>query len=236
MITICTYFWHDPQFANSYTADDVRLLKRMVARNITVPHEFAVITDAPDQFAQDDDIRAVSIDWTTHVPGTCFVRLMTFHPDGAAMIGERVLQFDLDTVITGNLDAIVSRPEPTVLWRNPTRLPWGNPTKSSRSFYNTSVVLHTCGTLPQVWRLFDKYRPGVRDDQWWLSKVLGPDMPYFDGEHDGVYRLAREDTPGSGVTGELPSNARLVTFPGDKGKPDLPEVLAANPWIAEHRK
>lgn len=235
MLTVCTYFWRDPAFANAYTADDVRLLQRMVARNITVPHEFAVITDRPALFAEDADIRAVSIDWTTHVQGTCFVRLMNFHPAGASLLGERILQLDLDTVITGNLDAIASRPEPTVLWRNPTRLPWENPVKTGRSFYNTSVVLHRCGTLSKVWLGFDPRNPTVRDDQWWISKVLGPDMPYFDGEHDGVYRLARTDTPGSGIDGELPAHARIVTFPGSNGKPDRPEVMDANPWILEHR-
>jgi hypothetical protein len=235
MITIAPYFWHDPTFANSYKADDIRLLKNMVARNITVPYEFAVITDQPELFRHDNDIRAIPIDLSTHIPGTCFARLMTFHPEGAKLIGERVLQIDIDTVITGNLDEIVSRPEPTVLWRNPTRLPWDNPMKPSRSHYNTSVVLHQCGLRPSVWRMFNKTNPGVKDDQWWLSKLLGPDMPYFSGANDGVYRIAREDTPGSGINGSLPKNARIVTFPGSNGKAHLPEVQEANPWIKDYR-
>jgi hypothetical protein len=237
MLTIATYWWHDDKFPNRYTADDVRALQRAALRNLTVPHEFTVITDCPKDFDGDDSIRAIPIDWTKHVTGTCFVRLMTFHPDGAKMIGERVLILDLDTFITGSLDSIVSRTDDLVLWRNPARLPWANPTKTSRPFYNASVQLHRCGTMPQIWTEFDPLNPTVRDDQWWMAKVLGPDVPYFDGEHDGVYRLARADTPGSGVWGEkLPENARIVTFPGSDGKPDRPEIRAANPWIAEYER
>jgi hypothetical protein len=75
----------------------------------------------------------------------------------------------------------------------------------------------------------------AKDDQWYLSDALGPDVPYFDGARDGVYRIARDDTPGSGVSGDLPDNACIVTFPGSNGKWTLPHIAAANPWIAEHR-
>lgn len=239
VITIATYFWTpDPgsKFAavHPYTADDVRLLQRMVARHLTVPHEFAVITDRPALFAHDADIVAVPIDWTTHVPGTCYVRLMTFHPMGAEMIGDRVLQVDLDTVIVGNLDHLARRAEDLVLWRNPAL----HPARPGRSLYNTSLLLHRCGTWPALWQCFldhDKRVP-AKDDQWYLSDALGPDVPCFDGRHDGVYRLARADTPGSGVDGVLPDNACVVTFPGSEGKPWDPGILAANPWIAEHRR
>jgi len=234
---IATYFWQPDQgskFAHAYTSDDVRRLQTMVSRNLTIPHEFVVITDKPEVFAHDRTLRAVRIDRTTRVPGTCFVRLMTFSPYAKDTLGERVLQIDLDTVIVGNLDHLVSRNEELVLWRNPSRIPWDKPLKPGRPYYNTSLLLHKTGTYTALWDYFDPKDPGCRDDQWWISEVLGGDMPYFDGEKDGVYRLGREDTPGSGVNGTLPANACLVTFPGSDGKA-TPSVMAANPWIAEHR-
>ena len=255
-LVVATYFWQpDPgsKFAAAYTPDDVRRLQRMVAKHCTVPHEFVVITDRPEMFADDADIRTIPIDWATHVSGTCFARLMTFHPKGAEMIGERVLQIDLDTLIVGNMDHLVTRQEDLVLWRNPARIPWDDvapgmpPTAAEwdgtrwlhrvnqrRTYYNTSILLHRCGTLPEIWERFDPRNPPAKDDQWYLSDLFGRECAYFDGERDGVYRLAREDTPGSGVSGELPANACIVTFPGSEGKADNPVIAAANPWIEAH--
>lgn len=238
-LTVATYWWspdsQKPSGYHPYTADDVRLLQRQVSRYLSVPHDFAVITDRPGLFAGDEAIRAVPIDWTTHVPGTCFVRLMTFSPKARETIGEKVLQIDLDTIIVGGLDSIVSRTSDIVMWRNPSRIPWEAPAKAGRPYYNTSLLLHRSGTLAHIWEEFDPREPRYRDDQWLLSDKLGPKVPYFDG-NDGVYRLAREDTPGSGVWGTLPENARIVTFPGSEGKPWEPRIAEANPWIAEYRR
>ena len=238
-LTVATYWWspdsQKPSGYHPYTADDVRLLQRQVSRYLSVPHDFAVITDRPELFADDETIRAVEIDKTTHVPGTCFVRLMTFSPKARETIGEKVLQIDLDTIIVGGLDSIVSRTSDIVMWRNPSRIPWEAPAKAGRPYYNTSLLLHRPGTLAHIWEEFDPREPRYRDDQWLLSDKLGPKVPYWDGT-DGVYRLAREDTPGSGVWGTLPENARIVTFPGSEGKPWEPRIAEANPWIAEYRR
>jgi hypothetical protein len=235
-LVIATYWW-SPDAGSKfipYTAENVRELQRAVARNLTVPHEFAVITDQPDLFNDDKDIRAITLLRDTHVPKTCFARLMTFHPKGREIIGERVLQIDLDTLICGNIDHLVSREEDLVLWRNPAL----HPSKPGRSRYNTSILLHKCGTMPELWHAFlelGKARIPAKDDQWYLSDALGPDMPYFDGERDGVYRVAPSptDTRG-GISGALPANACVVTFPGSNGKWTLPHIADANPWIKEH--
>ena len=104
-----------------------------------------------------------------------------------------------------------------MLWRNPARIPWDKPVKPGRPYYNGSIMLHRCGTMPEVWADFDPKAPRWRDDQWYYAERFGPDMPYFDGQRDGVYRLAREGEPGTGVEGVLPANARIVTFPGSAG-------------------
>lgn len=280
MLAIGTYLWHpDPgsKFTVGYTPADVNLLQRMVARNCTVPHQFVCITDAESDAGFDPAVRTIRIDRSTHVPGTCFVRLMTFHPRGRGMIGDKFLQMDLDTVIVGNIDHLVNREEHLVLWRNPARFPWADLDEEGRkahvaksfpmlvphlngvdfrqrsiayvpeqgqktyvvnqlrTYYNTSLLLHKCGTLPGIWQWFDPKKPPAKDDQWYLSDRFGMDCPYFDGERDGVYRLARADTPGSGVDGELPANACVVTFPGSNGKPSDAHILERNPWVREHR-
>ncbi len=240
MLTVATYFWQpDPgsKFNAPYTASDVRRLQRMLAVHLQVPHQFAVITDRCELFADDADIRAIPIDWTTHSPGSCYVRLMTFHPQGRELFGaDRLLQIDLDTLIVGNIDHLVARGEDLVLWHNPTR----HPLRPGRSVYNTSILLHTLGSKPELWQVYVNMRAAgssipAKDDQWYLSDALGEDVPYFDGKRDGVYRIARADTPNSGVWGHLPANACIVTCPGSEGKADNPIVMAGNPWLAEYR-
>jgi hypothetical protein len=245
MLSVVTYLWSPDAESrySAYTADHVQLLQRMVKRHLSIPHRFIVVTDRPEQFAGDDEISAVPIDWTTHVPGTCFVRMFTFAPHAREALGERVLRIDLDTVIVGSLDALVDRDEDLVIWRNPSR--WWMEKKqmyyNNRSrehpycFWNTSLLLHSTGTLPHLWADFDpEALKGIDDDQH-LSKALGPDLPYWDQEN-GVYRLenGHRRWRGSGANETLPDNARIVFFPGKK-KPWLPEVMEQNPWISDHR-
>jgi hypothetical protein len=231
MLTVATYWWNDPKWPNLYGPEDIRLLQRQVKRNLGIPHRFACITDDPSPFSGDQDIKTIKLDRTKYVPGTCYARLMTFHPNGQEIFGERLLTLDIDAVITGPLNNIVNRSEDLVFWRNPTRIPYDNPTRPGRCYYNASIVLHTPGTAPALWEKFDPTTPDFRDEQWYTSALCGPDIPHWTGE-DGVYRLAREDTPGSGVDGYLPENAKIVFFPGSNGKSTDPKIAERNPWIA----
>ena len=236
-LVVCCYWWTDADWPAAYNADHVRQLKDAVRKNLTVPHEFFCLTDDVEAFEFDHDIRAVPLDLTTAIPGTEFVKLMTFSPAAQAVIGDRILQLDLDTVIVGNIDKIVDREEDTVVWRNPARLPYGNPVRN-RCYYNGSVILHLAGTLPEV---YTDFHPGYArknggpfpTTQEWMSDILGPNAPYWDASH-GVYRLARSDTPGSGIDGELPANACMVCFVGSEHKPWDPKVRAAQPWVENY--
>lgn len=264
-LLIGTYYWQPDagsKFAAPYTPDDVYRLLWQVTQHCTVPHETVVVTDQPQHFAQVSKmVRPIPLDRSTHVPGTCYARLMTFHPNGRELFGgDAFLQIDLDTLIVGNIDHLCRRQENLVLWRNPARVPWepldlpqgvGGMSdlddngkriwriNQSRCFYNTSILFHRLGSMPRVWENFvgrraEGYALPAKDDQWYLSDLFGVNCPYFDGERDGVYRLGREDTPGSGVAGTLPDNACVVTFPGSNGKWTQPEIREANPWISAY--
>lgn len=242
-LAVITYLWSPDErsnLASPYMPDDVERLRQAVARNLTLPHEFICVTDRPEIFDGNPHIRAIPLDRTIPMSaGHCVCRLMTFHPDGRKIFGtDTVFQMDLDTLVVGNLNAIAGRQSDVVLWRNPARVPWDRPLKL-RPYYNGSFVLHRTGTIPFLWRDYLKLsvctgHSALKDDQTWLSHWFGSTAPYWD-HVDGIYRLAREDTPGSGVWGTLPEGARLVTFPGSEGKMDNPKVLAANPWIKELR-
>lgn len=243
MLAVITYLWSPDErshLAAPYAAADVERLREAVARNLTVPHEFICVTDHPEVFNDNPHIRAVKIDTTIPMhAGHCVCRLMTFHPDGRRLFGaDHVFQMDLDTVVIRNFDNVVARKEDTVLWRNPARIPFDRPMKP-RPYYNGSFVLHRCGSAPWVWREYLNLLRAMptalelKDDQTWLSHCFGANAPYWD-HVDGIYRVARPGEPETGIWGDLPETARLVTFPGSEGKADNPRVLEANPWIKDY--
>jgi hypothetical protein len=243
-LAVITYLWSpdaNSKLAAPYTPEDVRKIAKAVKANLTVPHSFICVTDRPEAFDGDTDVRAIPIDDTIPMDaGHCVCRLMTFHPNGREIFGaDRVFQMDLDTLVIRNFDDVVMRDEDVVLWRNPARVPWDNPSRPQRPYYNGSFVLHRCGTWPDVWKNYQLAISGhlfgyrTKDDQAWLSSYLGRDMPYFDASH-GIYRIARPGEPETGIHGTLPDNAKLVTYPGSEGKISLPHIREANPWLEEY--
>jgi hypothetical protein len=234
-MTLCvaTYLWRDPardsqRRGYTFNHDHVRVLRNMVRRNLSVPHRFVCVADEAIE-----DIETVPLDWRKHVPGTVCIRLMQHNPDWCRQnLGERVLSLDLDVVITGSLDALVSRAEDIVLWRNPN---WPAP---QRAFYQSSVQLFSAGARPGLWADFDpaetpkwmNWRFGGRE-QAWLSERLEWNEAHFTAERDGVYGAGR--LGGKGVGSELPDNACIVSFPGAR-EPSQAETQALHPWIKEH--
>lgn len=228
MLTVTCFLWGD-----LYSLGDVKLLRDMVDRNLSVPHDFLCITDNPEQI-EGTGIRSVAIP-RLPVPGPRFAaeKLTLWSPEIRPHLGERALFMDLDCAVVGNMDDLVQRDEPLVLWRNPARQPWHQ--NSPRAPYNSSLMLFTPGEHPDIWGHYLKgYGRGLRGDQDVVCNVVGMDNPYWD-EEDGIYRLARNDVPGSGIRGELPDNARIVFFVGSEHKPWLPHIRERYPWIAQYR-
>ena len=198
----------------------------MVDRNLSIPHRTICVTD--DEI---DGVDTIPLDWRKHVPGTVFLRLMQHNADIGRMIGSRILSLDIDLVITGNFDHIVTRPEKAVWWRNP------NFPKPQRSFYQSSVQLFTPGATQCLWDDFDpletpkwvNWRFGGRE-QAWIAERLSWTEPYF-SDDDGIYGAGR--LGGAGIYSELPENACLVSFPG-KRAPWQDDIQSKHPWVKEH--
>ena len=239
MLSVVTYLWSGSPGGKytTYRSDDVRRLQRMVAKHLTIEHRFIVVTDQTGSFSDDSDIHAVPIDWKTHVPGTCFVRLFTFSPMAEKVLGERILQLDLDTLIVGNLDSIVDREEDLVLWRNPRKWALTFPEvgyAKKLAWFNASVILLKARSWQIIWRNFKANDPGAKDDQYLISDYVGKDSSYWDQSH-GVYRLAPIRRKHLGVFESLPENASIVNFPGDAAKTFLRGNFTETPWIERHR-
>jgi hypothetical protein len=239
MLTVACYLWFDPLGKNNdlytYGPEHVQILKRMIERNLMMPHRFVCITD---RIASDlPGVDVISIDKTTHIPGSRYVKLMTFHPDASSIIGERILQLDLDTVITGNLDKVVNCPGgDLVLWRNPN---FGVP---RRARYNTSILLLRAGSRPDIWNDFNpSVSPRIMAQNWggtdqaWISARVGDRHDSYWTDADGVYGAGRLRDLVPGVTTDLPSNARVVFFPGRR-EPGMPETQKRHPWIKEYHR
>jgi hypothetical protein len=210
----------------------------MVERNLTIPHKFICVTDE-----KIDGIECVPLEWEKHVPGTVYLRLMMRRPDIAELLGDRIFMLDLDVVITGNIDEIVSRPEPSVFFRNP------NFPLPHRAFYQSSIQLFDAGSNSELYTDFEpdrtpenmnwkephkevlpvNWRFGGRE-QAWISEKLPWDLPYWDGK-DGIYGAGR--LGGVGIGTHLPENAKIVTVPGNR-EPSQPEVQELHPWMKEH--
>lgn len=243
MLTVACYFWLDPARRRSYqiTPNDVRVWDAMIARHLTLPHRRVCITHRPDLIPF---METVPLDTTKHVPGTCLVKLMTWRPDIAPILGERICVMDVDCVVTGSLNPILDRSEDVVLWKNPNYVPGGR-----RGFYQGSLQLLTAGARPQLWEDFDVgalrwlNRRFGGAEQCWISERLNTSYPAAGWEwteahwteDDGVYGAGRlfNGQMGAGVTTELPSNARIVFTPGDRS-PSQPEMQAKHEWIKEH--
>lgn len=227
---MATYYWRDAARDGRgyvFNHEHVRILRNMIERNLTVPHKFVCVTDDIV-----DGVETVPLDWRKHVPGTVFIRLMQHNTEWAkANLGERILSLDLDIVVTGNMDRLVSRSEDFIIWRNP------NFPKPRRAPYQSSVQLFDAGARPELWFDFDPVetpkwvnRRFGGAEQAWISERLQWSQAYFD-HNDGVYGAARLGGPG--VHKELPANACIVSFPGAR-EPSQPETQAEFPWIKEH--
>lgn len=231
MLSVVTFFWHDDARKRNYKFNHqhIRILRNMVGRNLSVPHKFICVTD--DEV---DDIDTVPLDWSKHVPGTVFLRLCMRNPEFGRPLGDRILCLDLDVVITGSLDKLVSRTEESVWFHNP------NFPGPGRAFYQSSIQLFTPGSHSELYADFDpaetpkwvNWRFGGAE-QAWISERLPWDLPYMD-HRDGIYGAGRlGDWISSNVVETLPENACIVTFPGNR-MVDQPDVIAKHPWIERH--
>jgi hypothetical protein len=257
-LLVCSFFWLDSarQRNVQITPEDVRIWKNMVDRQMTIPHRTVCVTHRPDLI---DFMETIPLDLEKHVPGTCLVKLQAHKIGGVAKEGDRVLTMDVDCVVTGSLDPLVTRDEPAVWWRNPNHNP-DTEDGRKRGYVQGSMQLFTVGATEFLWRDFDERAMAGRvngatvgtvplnrrfggAEQCWISERLNAAYPEAGWnwhvprwtEADGVYGAGRlfNGKMGKGVQSELPDNARIVFTPGDRS-PSQPEFRKSHPWVEEY--
>lgn len=240
MTTLLTWLWSQPKARYVYTADDVNVWARMVRHHVPAGTRIACATTMPEGIDADVDILTpppfMAIDnpsWSSKLGlPQCYRRLTAFAPDAADWIGsERFVWMDMDSVILGDLSWLTSLSEQVdfAMFRG----------TSGRRPYNGSLVIHRCGTRPQLFERFSERRARrasqefIGSDQAWISKCLGwGERTVADDE--GVYAWSGNFQQWTRRNGRRPPpNASVVFFPGEA----KPAELANNHrWIEQARR
>lgn len=243
MLKIVCWKWHDPGYRWNrmvrYGPEHVNRLARAVRENLALPHEFVCLTD-DDAGIERDLVTVLPVPTRYAEMGMCYRRLWLFSREAREALGRRLVQIDLDCVVTGDLTPLFDRAEDFVVWRTGFS-DWRNP-----DIYCASLLMMTAGAYPHVWDNFDPVEARavskriVGSDQAWFTHVLGPDMPVWTAD-DGVLSYRRHFHGGAlpgrrtrlGKSLEPPANCRIVFFHGPFD-PSLPGIHTVFPWIGDY--
>lgn len=150
-------------------------------------------------------------------PG-CLVRMRMFDAKWQARIGavagDRIVNIDVDAVVTGGLDPLLDRDDEFVIMQGFNQT---NPCP-----FNGSLWMFRAGERHDVFEdfSFEAYQRlkvpyhAIPDDQGWLHRCF-PNAAAWTAK-DGVYAFKKISWPAAsrGTKHGLPDNARVVAFPG----------------------
>lgn len=240
-LTVSTFKWTDPLYRfrsthAGYTSADVVRLFESVRNNTSLPLNFVCVTDDPHGLPSWIRTEPIKDEKSVVAAGGCFRRLKMFDDSARDWLGGRFINFDLDALIIGNLDPILSRTEDFIGW-------WPDRSSNRKFRLNGSMIMMNAGSRKHVWEEFrldhplledrgDYKNPAYEDsDQAWINKILDAQQEASWGTNDGVYRYGTEIFKAN--DGNLPQNARIIFFPG-RYKPWSTESLQRSPWLRNY--
>lgn len=191
------------KMGSKYPTEYVNILKNMVERNLTVPHEFVCVTD---------DHRGVECPVLFKEPGLpgWWQKLALFKEKPYGISG-KILYLDLDIAITANINKLIEPDEFTIM--NDPLL----------NMYNSSVMLIPENSQTQIWDEFNKDREKEMKtsecgDQFVITKYA-KEPRTWPSKWCVSYRLHARFA--------VPSGCKIVQF---HGKPDPHEVTG---WVRD---
>jgi hypothetical protein len=209
--------------SDGYDWQYVEKLYNMVSRNISKPVRFHVYTEA-DRAVPDTMIKHVLTEW----PGVAgpkqswWYKMQLF--DNTHFSGQ-LLYFDLDVVITGNLDWILTLSQRNFWAIHDFKRLW----KHSSRTINSSVMYFDTKEYQYVWNQFQQQSltsimSKYKGDQDFITDTVNPrHLRYFDLDrvlswrwqivNDGVnkHRLLERTT----IPIKIPESASILVFHGD---------------------
>lgn len=231
MLTVVIWKW-----GKKFTAGHVVKMQSMLSRHLSVPHRIVCITDRPQDLPPGMTPAKMPpvLDWD--VKG---LRRMWLYSAAAGKLGDRLLQLDLDVILTDSIDPIVNRPEPFVIWKSESNF-------KDKWAYNATVMLITPGAKDDVWRRWsanprvvfaeadaDGWAPRVNSDQAIACYLMQDQEVAVWTQDDGIFAY-RVFAGKHGDRGQvLPAGARIVSFHGPRD-PSVPDLQHKSPWILEH--
>lgn len=162
MLNVCCVCVNAKEYLDGRAVEAVEILYSMVRRNLAGGHRgrFTVFTDDPSLFAGMAGVQPKQI--PEGLTGW-WAKLYLFSPD-AFKDGERVLYFDLDTAITGQIDEIANYKGPFAILRDAYRV----------GGLQSSVMAWEAGVASSLWMNWDNAgRPELAGgDQAWIEREL----------------------------------------------------------------
>jgi hypothetical protein len=194
-----------------YDADYVYKLQNMVKRNTTIPHDFICFSD------MELDCKTVKL--RDNLPG-CWSKVEMFRK--GAIEADRVVYFDLDTVILNNIDDILRADHNFLGLR-----PW-NPRNFNRGMFASGMMAWENSRFDYVYRDFrekDIANNPSGDQQYMSNSIIGhgDKFRFMQKYHRGIYSFKRNCRP------KKPIDTRIVCF---HGKPRPHEC--SEKWVKEN--
>lgn len=227
---ILIWKWKQPNARFNYTSDQVNKFVEKLRENITLPVTYCCVTDDPEGLDESikyiplpefgSDIRTETWDIGKGLP-QCYRRLIMWAPYAEELFGKRYMMIDLDTIIVGNIDHLLTRQEDVLIFRG---------TNLVKRPYNGSLVIMDANARPEVFTKFSQEgavesgKRFVGSDQAWIShclseivdgKLKGTEVTI--GEKEGVIHYSQRLVTKNGGWRNFtwPEGVCIVFFPGD---------------------
>jgi hypothetical protein len=196
-----------------YSSDWVHRLRRAVNRNLTVAHQFVCISDVPVEA----DRIPLTADWPNW-----WAKIAMFAP---GVLTQKTLYLDLDTIVTGNIDALADLPHDFAMLRG-----FGRPNYvgSGVMWFRERApagVYENFAADPQA--IMDRYAVNTSK-----GAAFGDQAFIYDTVGDANIGRIQDDVPGllrlypAHFTDTVPDGCGLAVF---KGKCKPPDAMK-HPW------
>jgi hypothetical protein len=222
------------RFGHKYGPEYVERLRNMVSRHMTVPYEFACLTD---------DRRFMPNVRILYQPSAGYIRpwwhkVHMFDP-GLEIQG-RILYFDLDVVICGNIDKLASNLGNTFYGIQDFNRKFHPSWKS----LNSSVMSWIHGTQNDIWQQFAENKQQAQrlhGDQDWIWRIAKDRIKWWPRDwiqsYKWEFRSREELVVRNGQRGfktirdvAVPNGCSVAVFHGDPKPEDLKDSFVVDNW------